>query len=417
MEQATQPKKNIKTRWIRLVAAVAAILILFSVGFWSVSAMLDDREFIEDQYTELGTSQEMGIPIPDLSRATDELFSYMKGSRDNIRISVRMNGEQVEDLFYHPKEVVHMEEVRGLWRSLVAFSIIGIALAGGCIALIVFFGRPNTRLRAMGTGIIIGASIFAGIMIAAVLWAISDFNSFWTVFHFIIFPSSLIQYLAGGLTVEAYNSLNWVFESDYAMIRMLDDLFPPLVLRAGIFFAVEIAVVLLVGIVLNRRGRKLDQAGMEIVEVRQVTQEDRFVPVDDAPDLVLQHKLQNASLRQKKKMMEELRKTPEELAEEEETRLLMEEAEQRDREAEEARSSEEAERAESDSPEAKQDSSEPLSVTPITPAAEENDPFLDALKQGKDTAIRNKLAAPLEAEDTWKKPDEAPDEETEHDLF
>lgn len=314
--KTAKTEKKIKTRWIRLLATAAALLTLFSVAFWGVSALLGDTDLIDEQYTALGTSEEMGISVPDLSRATNALFDYMKGRRDSIKISVRQDGQEVEDLFYHPKEVIHMEEVRELWRTLVIFSVLGIAAAGGCVAAIVFFGHRNNRLRATGTGLIIGSLAFAGIILAALLWAISDFQSFWTVFHFIIFPSSLIQYLTGGLTVEAYNSLNWVFESDYAMIRMLDGLFPVLVMRAGIIFAVETATMLLAGILMNRRGKRLDQAGLEIVEVRDVSAEERYVPVEDAPDLVLQHRLQNSSLKQKKKLMEELRKTPEELKKE-----------------------------------------------------------------------------------------------------
>ena len=315
-QKKDKPEKKIKTRWIRLLATVAALLTLFSVAFWGVSALLADSDLIDEQYTALGTSEEMGISVPDLSRATIALFDYMKGRRDSIKISVRQDGQEVEDLFYHPKEVIHMEEVRELWRTLVIFSVLGIAAAGGCVAAILFFGHRNNRLRATGTGLIIGSLAFAGIILAALLWAISDFQSFWTVFHFVIFPSSLIQYLAGGLTVEAYNSLNWVFESDYAMIRMLDGLFPVLVMRAGIIFAVETVIMLLAGILMNRRGKRLDQAGLEIVEVRNVSTEERYVPVEDAPDLVLQHRLQNSSLKQKKKLMEELRKTPEELQKE-----------------------------------------------------------------------------------------------------
>ena len=389
MTQSTEKTgKKFKTRWIRLFATLAALLTLFSVAFWGVSAMLEDTDFIDKTYTSLGTSEEMGISIPDLSRATIALFDYMKGRRDSIKISVRQDGKEVEDLFYHPKEVIHMEEVRELWGTLTVFSVLGIAVAGGCIAAIVFFGHRNNRIRATGTGLIIGALAFAGIILAVLLWAISDFQSFWTVFHFMIFPSSLIQYLAGGMTVEAYNSLNWVFESDYAMIRMLDELFPVLVMRAGIVFGIEIVVMLLLGILMNRRGRKLDQAGLEIVEVRNVETEERYVPVEDAPDLVLQHKLQNASLKQKKKMMEELRKTPEE---------LQKEAEEK---AAEAEKNAEAADAALESPEKNVSSgSDTQAVTPAdadspdnTDAAKE-DELIDALPGAESAPIRDKLTA------------------------
>lgn len=323
-KQPKSPEKETKTGGIRLAAAFAAILLLFGIGFFGVSAVVNDIEFIEDEYSRLGTDQEMGMTIPDLSYATKALFDYMRGARDDITVSVHVNGVETDDLFYHAKEKIHMEEVRALWSTLTVMAVASIAIALGLIAAIVFFGKKNSRLRPAGTGILIGTLIFAGLMLAAGLWAVGDFNSFWTVFHFIIFPSSLIDFLSGGMTLEAYNSLNWVFEPTFAMIRMLDELFLPLVLRAGIFFGVEIAVLLVVGLICYLRGKRLDQAGSDLVEVRMVEEEERFVPVEDAPDLVLQHRLQNASLEQKRKLMEELRKPPEERETEEEEQIATE---------------------------------------------------------------------------------------------
>lgn len=320
-EKTAQPRREktetSRTGLIRLAAAFAAILLLFGIGFFSVSILLDDSDYIEQEYSSLGVGEDMGITVPDLSLATRALFDYMKGRRDDIRVSVYRNGVKVDDLFYHEKEIVHMEEVRSLWSVLTISAILGIALAFALLAAILFFGKPNTRLRNTGTGLMIGTLIFAGVMVAAGLWAIGDFTSFWTVFHFVIFPMSLIEYLSGGMTIEAYNSLNWVFEPTFAMIQMLDKLFLPLVLRAGIAFLVEIAVMLLIGLLCYARGKRLAQTGSDIVEVRTVEEEERYVPIEDAPDLVLQHKLQNASLEQKKRMMEELQKSPEELAAEE----------------------------------------------------------------------------------------------------
>ncbi len=301
-----------KTGLIRFAAAVVVLLLLFGIGFIGVDIIISDTDFIEQQYVELRTDEKMGMTIPDLSKATTALFDYMRGRRDNIKIAVKMNGTDVDDLFYHEKEVVHMEEVRALWRGLTAFVIVGIALALGLLAAILFFGQHNTRLRSTGAGFLIGTILFAAVMITAAIWAISDFNSFWTVFHFIIFPDSLITYLSGGMTVETYNSLNWVFAPSFAMIRMLDELFLPLVLRASIVFGVEIVAFLLLSLLLYNRGRKLSQAGSDIVEVREIVDQERYEKVDDAPDLVLQHKLQNASLKQKIKLMEELRRDPNE---------------------------------------------------------------------------------------------------------
>ena len=368
-----KPAKKPKTGLIRFAAAVACILLLFGIGFIGVSVIVSDTDFIENQYAALGTDQEMGMTIPDLSKATMALFNYMRGNRDDIKVSVVMNGVEVDDLFYHTKEVIHMEEVRALWRGLTAFVIIGMAVALGLLAAIVFFGRHNTRLRATGAGFLIGTLLFASVMATA---------------------DSLITYLSGGMTVETYNSLNWVFEPSFAMIRMLDELFLPLVLRASIVFGVEIVVFLLLSLLMYNRGRKLSQAGSDIVEVREVVEQDRYVPVDDAPDLVLQHKFQNASLKQKMKMMEELRRDPNEPVPD----------------TDKPKETEKAEEA-----------ADPANEETIDNAASEADPNNEILELPKDTesAALSDIEIDTKTESEWERPKEETEEdgEPENDLF
>lgn len=316
-KQEAAPQKNpfaIGIRTMRFVSAVCAILLLFGLGFYSVPIVLDDTGFIEAQYTALKTDEKTGIPVPDLSRATDALFDYMRGSRDSIKVSVTRDGQVVDDLFWHDKEIVHMEEVRTLWRNLIVLATVGLLLSAALFTLIGMYGERKARLRSVGAGMLTGTALFTGVVALTVVWAISDFNSFWTVFHFLIFPSSFFTYAGGGFSVETYNALNWVFEPDFAMIRILDELFLPLVLRVGIFLGAETVAVFVAALILFRKGRRLSPPVSTLIEETVVEQEDPFEAVPDAPDLVLQHRLQNASLRQKKKLMEELRRVPGEAA-------------------------------------------------------------------------------------------------------
>ena len=116
----------------KLCVIFGTLLLLFAVAFVSVSLVLKDSDFIEDQYQKENVSELMGMSTPDLSAATDVLLSYMRGERENIRFGARVNGAELDNIFYHEKEVVHMAEVQSLWLSLSAFSryalLIGTAL-------------------------------------------------------------------------------------------------------------------------------------------------------------------------------------------------------------------------------------------------------------------------------------------------
>lgn len=276
----------------KLCIILTTLLLLFSVGFYTVSLVLRDEEYIEDKYKSLGVGEQLGMSTPDLSAATDVLFSYMRGERANIRFAARVNGADLDDIFYHEKEVVHMAEVQMLWFNLSSFA--GYGLLGAAVLLILglILIAPGSRRRVFAGGVIWGAGIFGGILAFMGIWAVLNFNSFWTVFHFLIFPSSLFQYLSAGATPEALNSLNWVLDENCIMIKMLMPIFPSLVLRCAVLIVIEIAVVLLFGIILLVAGRKkLPPAVAELITVEH----DANEPVEiEGPDLVLSHQLRNA---------------------------------------------------------------------------------------------------------------------------
>ena len=276
----------------KLCVILATLLLLFSIGFFTVSALLRDGDYIEDKYRSLGVSEQLGISTPDLAAATNVLLDYMRGERANIRFAARVNGAELDDIFYHDKEVVHMAEVQVLWFTLSAIARYGL-LAAVVLAIVgALLAERGVRRVIFARGMIWGTGIFGGVLIVMGIWAVVDFNSFWTVFHFIIFPSSLFQYIAAGSTPEAMSSLNWVLDENSIMVSMLMPIFPSLVLRCALFVAAEIAFVLIVGLLLRYIGtRKMSNAVAEIVTVERDVNE----PVEiEGPDLVLSHQLRNA---------------------------------------------------------------------------------------------------------------------------
>ena len=276
----------------KLCVILATLLILFSVGLYTVSLILRDSDYIEEKYRSLEVSEATGISTPDLSAATTALFDYMRGERVNIRFSARVNGVELEDLFYHEKEVVHMAEVQVLWFTLSSVAQYGLLAAAVLLILGFILTERGSRRVLFARGIVWGSGIFGGVLVFLGVWAVLNFNSFWTVFHFILFPASLFQYLAAGATPEAMSSLNWVLSSDSIMVNMLMPIFPSLVLRCAVFVVAEIAFVLLIGLLLRYVGnKKLTAAVADIVTVDRDVNEP--IPID-GPDLVLAHQLRNA---------------------------------------------------------------------------------------------------------------------------
>lgn len=284
----------------KLCVIVATLLLLFSVAFWSISLVLQNNDYIEEAFQKQNVSELMGMSTPDLAAATDTLLSYMRGERENIRFSARVNGVVLDNIFYHEKEVVHMAEVQTLWLGLTAFSRLAPLVGTVLLLFGVLLTQRGARRLTLGSGVVWGAGIFGGVLLFFGAWAIMNFQSFWTVFHFIIFPGSLFQYLAAGATPDALNNLNWVLSNDSIMVNMLMPIFPPLVLRCAIIVIIEIAAVLAVGLLLRLVGTKrMPAATADIVTVERDVNEPVAI---DGPDLVLSHQLRNAPVSKREEL-------------------------------------------------------------------------------------------------------------------
>ena len=276
----------------KLCVILAALVLLFSVAFFTVSLILKDSDYIEQKYKELDVSTQMGMSVPDLSKATEVLLDYMRGERVNIKVDAKVNGEDVPDVFYHEKEIVHMAEVQTLWLGLDAFAKFG-AIGALALLFVGFLLIERGKKRAiLSSGIFWSCGIFGGVLGFLGIWAILDFQSFWTVFHFLIFPSSLFRYLSAGGTVQAMNELNWVLPGDSIMVNMLFPIFPPIVLRCALCVIIEIAVVVIAAVFIRfafrKQGSRSPVADIVVIE----HDENEPIPIK-GPDLVLAHKLHN----------------------------------------------------------------------------------------------------------------------------
>ncbi len=286
----------------KLCVIIATIALLFSAAFFTITLVLKDGDYIEQQFKEKDVGTQMGMSTPDLAKATNVLMEYMRGERTNIAVSARVNGEDLKEVFWHEKEIVHMAEVQTLWLRLESFARYG-AIGGGILLLFGFLLFEHGKRRALlSSGIFWGCGIFGGVLGFLGIWAVIDFQSFWTVFHFIIFPASLFQYLSAGGTVQAMNELNWVLPADSIMVNMLMPIFPPLVLRCGICVILEIAVVLLAAIFIRFAWRKQGKPSpvADIVVIEHDANEP--IPIQ-GPDLVLSHKLRNAPVSRREELL------------------------------------------------------------------------------------------------------------------
>jgi hypothetical protein len=291
----------------KLCVIFATLLLLLFAAFFTISLILKDNDLIGTLFKEPEIREQVeastGIDRPaELENATAVLFEYMRGERVNIKVGATVNGAYRDDLFTLEKEVVHMAEVQTLWLGLEVFA--KIAAPVSVVLLIVGFVliERGKKRAILSSGIFWGCGILGGILAFLGVWAILDFSSFWTVFHFIIFPKTLFRYLSAGATVQAMNELNWVLPENSIMVNMLTPIFPPIVLRCAVCVIIEIAVAVIVAVFVGFAWRRQDKPSpiADVVVIEH--DENEPIPIK-GPDLVLAHTLNNAPVSKREEIL------------------------------------------------------------------------------------------------------------------
>lgn len=279
-------KKSISTAMM----ALAALVLIFCIAFTVVQLVGSDYGFFEKEFMKLGLDSSMNMTIGDISKGLQALMEYMNGKVDSIDVDIMLNGE-LTPMYVLDIEHIHMEEVREVWRGFETARNLGFLVAALLVLGAVMTDNRNPLKNGVtgylwALGLVLVLCLFLGV------WAGTNFNSFWTQFHKIIFP----------------NSDNWLLPSSSRMIQMLPgDLFQDVVMRCGliiILILVALGIGAVVALVVPRR--KLEKAQAAASQSAPKKEHKEAVLQQEAPDLVMMHKLLNMSVTRRKEMEAEL---------------------------------------------------------------------------------------------------------------
>lgn len=170
------------------VYTVAIAMFTVVLMLTSIDIIVFNKGFFHKQYTKLDTAESMNMSIGDLDKATDVLLDYIKGKKDSIDLEVVVAGERVE--MFNQREKDHMVDVRDLYvmmlnvrRGLMVFVALVALVALGLFDFMNYRQSARNIMDSFkGVLLVIGAIGF---------YAILDFNSFWTMFHELLFSNDL----------------------------------------------------------------------------------------------------------------------------------------------------------------------------------------------------------------------------------
>ena len=231
-----------------ILATIASLLLIFCLLFGAMEIGMSDKTFINNEYTKLGISREMGMNNVDLVNSCLRLINYMKGDVDSIDITVTVNGEKVL-MFDQEQEVSHMKDVRTLYLKIKQYRNYAAIAAVVLYLLAALFAVKDGPFHSIAKGYTWGTFVMMLILGFVGTWAVLDFNSFWTTFHQALFWND-----------------DWLFDPTTSrMINLLpSQFFQDLVIRIVLYAIGAVIFLLIISLIIIKSYNKKKQKAEEV---------------------------------------------------------------------------------------------------------------------------------------------------------
>ncbi|NLY86460.1 MAG: TIGR01906 family membrane protein [Tissierellia bacterium] len=209
---------------------ILLILLVISLSLVSLLIAVEINSFNKEHYIKNYKSYNQveitGKSLEELMEITDDLFLYLKGKA----------GDEILEPNFNQREVLHMRDVQVLFKIGYILKYTTLILS---IAIIAYFIK-------IGEKKLLGKYIFRGLFINWALLALlgiliySDFNKYFTYFHYIFFTNDL-----------------WLLnpETDLLIQMLPEEFFYSMATSIGVSFFTIVAIIQGIGYLLSRKGR------------------------------------------------------------------------------------------------------------------------------------------------------------------
>lgn len=224
------------------------ILLFFSFFFLVIALLLTiidyncfDESFYRKEYKQNDTCIATGMNEDDLWDTTTVLFDYLKDTRDDLNVEHEVNGTLRE--IFDTREKTHMVDVKNLYLKTI--QVRNALVVIGCIFFaLTFFLAKKDFIHHMYISYQRSVAMLLCLIIAILIYAAIDFNSFWIQFHYLFFT----------------NDLFFLDPNTEILINMVpEQFFFDLVIRIIIMFLISVIVLYVFFRILDKKRIKHDQ--------------------------------------------------------------------------------------------------------------------------------------------------------------
>ena len=171
-----------------LFSVFASVMLIIAMLLVSIEMFALNSNFYKKEYKKLDTAQSIGISEEDLDRVTDVLINYTADKAPSLDVTAKIAG--VEQQVFGEREKAHMVDVQALYvgaRNVRTLCLI----AAPILILIAFIISKAKALRVLCRSFLITSGAFLALTAALTVFAVTDFNAFWTSFHHVFFTNDL----------------------------------------------------------------------------------------------------------------------------------------------------------------------------------------------------------------------------------
>lgn len=169
-----------KKELINFLLCVTMFLFILGTLVLSVRICANDGAWIKREYEKLDLNEYTGMSTEDMCRAYMRMVDYMDGKVDSMELEVTVNGIKMQ--MFNEKEILHMQDVRRLYKAVETFMWICFSSAAFAAAAAVLIIKREAA-EMLFTSYLTGLGGILCLVLALVIWGLLDFSGLWIKFH------------------------------------------------------------------------------------------------------------------------------------------------------------------------------------------------------------------------------------------
>ena len=177
---------------MRILPAIASVGFVLAVPILlfttNIRFLASDTGYLEGGLRRHDAAQNTGIALNELDYAVGAIVRYFEDDADTLRILVFTGGQ--ETALFSEEETLHMEDVKGLMRTIFRANEVALGFVLAYVAATVLWaGERSGRTLAKETLAAVGAGALVGVAVGIV--ALVGFDGAWNQLHEILFTNDL----------------------------------------------------------------------------------------------------------------------------------------------------------------------------------------------------------------------------------